>query len=269
MHTVTNHSDTHSKREPFFAKQNLAPSPSGTCQLYSSLNCNRIALKCLKIRGNQFDESLMMMAVTALLQWFDTQLLKPIKIVEKDSVREINVFDCIQYQRHEPSKSFSSSLRVGKSETRLIPCQVTLNQLLPDQWMEAVLTQAVAAVYLKEIRMNRAVYRCLQEETIKLVQRDPRFQHLIKNLLPCALALDEQLLSIAHQLFPHANASFEDLTLIWQNLRVYQRMIDEENPLLRLFHLTRLQRLKCPGSKRRSCATQQKQPRGLTLVAVY
>jgi hypothetical protein len=244
MHTLTNHSDTHSNLESFFSNQNLISSPSGACQLYSSLNCNRIALKCLKIRGNQFDESLMMMAVAALLQWFDTHLLKPIKIVEKDSVREISVFDCIQYQRHVPSKSFSSFLYVGKSQTRLIPCQVALNQLLPGQWMEAVLTQAVAAVYLKEIRMNRAVYRCLQEETIKLVQHDPRFQHLIENLLPCALTLDEQLLSIAHQLFPHGDASFEDLTMIWRNRRVYQRMIDEENPLLRLFHLTRLQRLK-------------------------
>jgi hypothetical protein len=269
MHTLINHSDNHSKRESFIAEQDMAPSPSGACQLYSSLNCNRIALKCLKIRGNQFDESLMMMAVTALLQWFDTQLLKPIKIVEKDSVREISVFDCIQYQRHEPSKSFSSTLRVGKSESHLIPCQVSLNQLLPDQWMEAALTQAVAAGYLKEIRMNRAVYRCLQEESSKLVQRDPRFQHLIENLLPCALALDEQLLSIAHQLFPHANASFEDLTLIWRNQRAYQRMINEENPLLRLFHLTRLQRMKRRGGKSGFTASKRKQIRDMTLVAVF
>jgi hypothetical protein len=269
MHTLTNHSDTCSNRDSLFSKQNMTPLPAGDCQLYSSLNCNRIALKCLKIRGNQFSESLMMMSVGSLLQWFDQQLVKPIRIVEEDSVREITVFDCVQYQRHEATKSFNSYLRVGKSQTRQVPCRVSLDQLLPKQWMEAVLTLAVAADYLKQLRMNREVYRCLQEETLKLVQRDPRFQHLIENLLPSVLLLDEQLLVIAHQLLPHGNASFEDLTLIWRNKRVYQKMVDEVNPLLHLFHLTRLQRMKRNGGRDGAKTTQGKQTENLALIAVF
>lgn len=266
MQTFSNPGDTHSRRESLFSSQNRVCLSTVDNRLYTSLNCNRIALKCLKIRGNQFSESLMMMAVAALLQWLDQQLVKPIQITETDSVRNVSVFDCIQYVTDKSSKSFSSQLLAGKSQTHLIPCSISLNQLLPDQWMEAVLVRAVAAVYLNEIRLNRLVYRCIQEETIRLVQRDARFQHLIENLLPCALALDEPLLSIAHQLLPHGNASFEDLTLIWRHQSEYQKMIDEVNPLLRLFHLTRLQRMKRQGARPGAKTSQLKD---LTLVAVF
>jgi hypothetical protein len=267
MQTLNNHSDTPSYHESFFSRQNMPQLPSGDCRLYSSLNCNRIALKCLKIRGNHFSESLMMMAADSLLQWFDQQLVKPIQIVEADTLREVIVFGCIRYQRDAQAQSFTSHLSVGKSQPRWIPGRVALNQLLPDQWIEAVLTQAIAVEYLNEIKSNRAVYRRLQEVAIELVERDTRFQHLNASLLPCALALDEQLLSIAHHLFPHGNASFVDLTLIWRNARVYQKMIDEENQLLRLFHLTRLQRLRNNGRNRNT--RHLKQTRDLALVAVF
>jgi hypothetical protein len=276
MQPLTHYVNKLSKAEPLYSDENIADKDSGTAPLassksglFTSLNCNRIALKCLKIKGNQFSESLMMMAVGSLLKWFDEQLIKPVQIEESSTVREITVFECIQYQRDAQSQSFTSQLFFGKSTAKFIPCQVTLSQLLPEQWMEAALTQAIAAVYLSEIKSNRAVYRRLVEETIKLIELDPRFLHLTETLLPCTLALNETMLTITHHLFPHGNASFEDLTLIWRNMAVYQQMINEENQLLRLFHLTRLQRFKEHRYNGKPRARNQIESTNLALVAVF
>lgn len=263
MHTQTNQVDTLFSNEGLSHCQNIVQLPvNSDCRLYTSLNCNRIALKCLKIRGNRLSDSLMMMAVGGLLQWFDHQLVNPIRIDEIGSVRKITLLSCIQYQRDEVSKSFSSYLRLEKSQSRFTPCPITLGQWLPDQWMEAVVNQQIPAVYLKEIRLNRAVYQCLLDETSRLLQTDQRFQHLMEYLIPCALAIDEQLLSISQAVFPQGRASFDDLTQIWRNKQVYLKMIDEENPLLRLFHLTRIRRLK-PNKRRLKSSLKQRPKRDL------
>ncbi len=260
MHTKTNQIEADFNSACLSPRLNTSQLPvNGNCRLYTSLNCNRIALKCLKIRGNRLSDSLIMAAVGGLLQWFDSQLVNPIRIDEIGAVRKITLLGCIQYQRDESTKSFSSYLRLEKSQSRLIPCPITLGQWLPENWMEAIVNLKIPAVYLKEIRQNSAVYRCLLDETSRLLQTDQRFQHLMEYLIPYALAIDEQQLAISQALFPQGKGSFDDLTQIWRNKALYLKMIDEENPLLRLFHLTRIQGLR--HNKRQLKAQFKTQPR--------
>ena len=225
--------------------QDIRQIPSNVeCQLFTSLNCNRIALRCLKIQGNQLSESTIMTAVGSLLRWFDNQLIKPMQVIETGSVRKMIVFDHLLYQRDVDSKSYTGQLMTEKPQRRLIPCKIQLRHLLPAQWLETIVQHQVAPVYVKELRQYPQVYKCFLQEIEKLVANDPRFQHLIEHLLPGALAIDTKILSIAHQVFPNGNVSFDDLTQIWRNKYRYQNMIEEDSPLLRLFHLSHTKRSK-------------------------
>ncbi len=205
--------------------------------LHSSLNCHRIALKCLKVRSNSLSDDLVMIAADALLTWIDERLDNPIKIVESGYVRTVTVFDCIHYARDAYDSSFRGYISYETPRPSIRHTIVSLDSHLAIQrWILPVMHRAISWQTLRPLRLQYEACLAFAEEAAKLISRDPRFIELRERRLKDAIELDPSLLAIISRIYEGAEVSSDDLTVIWQNKAAYQRLIEENSRLIRFFH---------------------------------
>jgi|GEM_PF-1102993 len=210
------------------------PQPPG---LASSLNCNRIALKCLKMRPNSLSDELVMAAADALLRWIDLRLDNPVKIVESGYVRTVTLFECIHYVRDAYDSSFTGYLSYDKPRPATEYAIVSLDPLLTThRWILPVMQRAIPWAYLMPIMQQHEAYHALAKQAALLIGDDSRFIQLREQRLKEAIDLDTSLLTIISRIFEGGEVSSDDLTIIWRNRTVYQQLIDEHSDLIRFFH---------------------------------
>ncbi len=218
-------------------RRNTAAPKTRPPRLHSSLNCHRIALKCLKVRPNSLSDDLVMIATDALLTWIDERLDNPIKTVESGYVRTVTVFDCIHYVRDAYDSSFRGYISYEKPRPSIRYTIVSLDSHLAMQrWILPVMHRAIPWQYMRPLRLQYEACLALAEEAARLVSRDPRFIALREQRLKDAIDLDPPLLAIVSRVYEGAEVSSDDLTVIWQNKAAYQQLIEENSRLIRFFH---------------------------------
>ena len=214
-------------------------------KLSTTLNCNKLALKCLRIKGNQLDESVVMFAAGSLLHWFDQQLNSPVEIVETALTRTVSLLKCIHFERCEQDKSFTSYLSYENTEPRQLYNTTRINRLfLTDQWLEPIMDNVIPRDYLKEIKENTKVYQCLIKETGYLFRGDARAKHLHQTILSVITGVDKDMMDVINRIGKMRSSTSDDLTSIWRNIDVYRQLIHEHNPLFKFLHTMGRQRLK-------------------------
>lgn len=206
--------------------------------LYSSLNCNRIALKCLKVVDNQLPDSVFLMAAASFLHWMESQLVEPIKIRKTKQYQDITFFDCIRILISHSSKEITCTV-LGEDSTQSVDL---MNQSL-DQWFDhhgwlnPAFKQAIPLEYLKAIQQNRNVYHVFVEACWGLVQTTPLYDQLQQINLVELMGLNEEIVNTARITKDGDCFSAMDLHIIWKHYHQYQQMLIAESPLLSFYHV--------------------------------
>lgn len=197
----------------------------------------------LPVFADDLEGVLPRLRMAGLLRWLDGRLNRPTEIEVSSRRRTVWVFGSIGYRVDYALRRVVPLLRMGGQVLRQDYTVELLRPLSNPRWVPFILREAGLSDYGPQRPLFRAdgsiglQEGAIAEATFRRLARDERFRELRRRLLPSALALDPELLRIAHACRDrHYKAAVDSVrySLIWRHDSAFRTAARENSRLLPL-----------------------------------